>query len=435
MTELSKHEKSGAHAGNRMTITELMNNACKSDTKKAFHFPYDTLGKGIVSKIPITFHNKNVLVVSDLGLLIAEVFLLRKNKISTDKLKFIGHTQDCVDFAISMGITAKLVPYNKLNLFFNGDKEYNYVTANGSIMEFDVVLGNPPYMAGKHLEFMKKCRKLLAPGGRLKFIHPADFIVQKREPTTPKRKIYQSLRNELASSNVDIQFIDNPFGAALFIPLSITSIENTSEEHLRLPTFEDSRTTTYGDNPFKSKNVKTVDSLHVISKWTENGVTEQTLLSKIRGHVPRWISHMQQQNGLHFVSVSGIAGGGYTTEKYSDGVIRCISNMFSLTNNTCMEVLNAPAKARTGKIKPWVSFNTCVEAQNALNFIARTKFIRAYLAIIKVDQHAGDSLMGEIPWLDWSQSWSDNQLNKFFGLSQNEIDLITEITDTITETM
>lgn len=79
------------------------------------------------------------------------------------------------------------------------------------------------------------------------------------------------------------------------------------------------------------------------------------------------------------------------------------------------------------------AFSTKVEAQNALKYI-KTKFARAMLGILKIDQHNEKDTWKKVPLqdftensdIDWSKSISeiDEQLYEKYGLSEEEIAFI-----------
>lgn len=121
----------------------------KLDTTKNVVVPFDTLGKEMIEKMNRATRRSllrgDILVISDIGLLLAVIIFLRESGFPSTRVKFIAHTKEVFGLAVWLGINSILAPYDKLHLFFGGDKDYNYVTADGSIMKFDVIIGNPPY--------------------------------------------------------------------------------------------------------------------------------------------------------------------------------------------------------------------------------------------------------------------------------------------------
>ena len=299
-------------------------------------------------------------------------------------------------------------------------------------MKFDVVVANPPYKAGLHLKFLEWAHDN---ADHAVFIHPSEWLVQKRRITKRghKRRWYKELRDKLTPRCKSVTFIDNPWGkaAGLFVPLSITSLSSSSTA----VKFEDERTAIYNAK-ISPRPEQLVNHLGLCGQWG-NGQTETDVLEKVYMHNESWKPKMHVERGDYYLSLSMLAGNGKTHARYLDGQERTVSNMWSLVNTNSMFVGDRPmeAKAQSGKkrgnIKPWVSFPTEHEAQNALDFLCRTKFMRAWLAIIKIDQNAANSLMDDIPWLDWSEPWPDERINAHFGFTDEEVAWIDRVVEEI----
>ena len=302
-------------------------------------------------------------------------------------------------------------------------------------MDFNIVVGNPPYKAGMHLKFLEACLRQLKDGGEFIFVHPAEWLVQKRE-SAKNIKIYKPLRDALSAYHSDITLIDNPWkgrGVELYVPLTITHISAGAGVD-----FTDDRTASYGGVPIIQKPKVKLNSLHEVTQWGSS-TDVASFLQKIRNHTERWNVFERVKRGNWYINLSSITGNGKTTHTYYDGKVRSVFNMYSLVNSTSLEVSDAPQNARPqggkteGNEKIWFSFPTKEEAQHALDFITRTKFFRVYLALIKIDQHAADVLLGDIPWLDWAIEWTDEMLAEKFNFSIEEWDMMDEVMNHISE--
>jgi hypothetical protein len=299
-------------------------------------------------------------------------------------------------------------------------------------MKFDVVVANPPYKAGLHLKFLEWAHDN---ADHAVFIHPSEWLVQKRRITKHghKRRWYKELRDKLTPRCKSVTFIDNPWGksAALFVPLSITYISNNDS----IIEFKDQRTEVYSTKISKRPEC-TIDHLELCSQWGD-GQVEKSILGKAYKWHETWKPHMQMENGDIYLCLVLLAGGGKTQIQYLDGCERTISNMWTVVNSKCCSLFDTPQRASAmggksvGNVRPWVSFPTEHEAQNALDFLCRTKFMRAWLAIVKIDQHAADRLMDDIPWLDWSEPWPDERINAHFGFTDEEVAWIDRVVEEI----
>lgn len=69
------------------------------------------------------------------------------------------------------------------------------------------------------------------------------------------------------------------------------------------------------------------------------------------------------------------------------------------------------------------SFNTCIEAENAMTYV-KTKFFRCLVGIRKQTQNSSAKDYHYVPMQDFSKPWTDEELYKKYNLSQEEIDFI-----------
>jgi hypothetical protein len=108
--------------------------------------------------------NENILIFSDLGLLIKTYKVILNKKISLDKIYFVCHMEEIRDFALQLIKNVVYVPYNKIgiflqNLYINNGKDYNL-----NIMDFSVIIGNPPYNGILKKDIPKEFDKFLETG-------------------------------------------------------------------------------------------------------------------------------------------------------------------------------------------------------------------------------------------------------------------------------
>ena len=120
-------------------------------------------------------------------------------------------------------------------------------------------------------------------------------------------------------------------------------------------------------------------------------------------------------------------------DMFYDNIERKIYQVFTIINGDLSRNLyTQPQIAKTGNERTWISFDNEIESKNAQNFLTKSVLFRVYLSIIKIDQHAADTLLSWIPWLDWTQEWTDEKLFDFFNLSKEEIKEVYKIINIIT---
>jgi hypothetical protein len=302
-------------------------------------------------------------------------------------------------------------------------------------VKFDVVIANPPYERGKHLDFLDLSFELLNQGGQCIFIHPSEWLVNKKRisSSTKKRSQYKVLRDKYDCHETSIRFVDNPFGenAKIFLPITITSITKNNNSSIRF--IDERKSLVYGKYRFKSPSTFNLQTLAHVSQWGD-GKTEQSFLDKVYATLSNNFKlHLDKVYGNWYVSLSTVSADGFIEHVYLDGVYRKISNMYSVTNSMCLSPTNEPQTTSRGKQKMFVSFQTQSEAQNCIDFLTKTKFMRAYLAIIKSDQNVKSGLTDLLPYLDFTKIWNDSSLYSYFNLTQDEIDYIESIVEKITE--
>lgn len=143
---------------------------------------------------------------------------------------------------------------------------------------------------------------------------------------------------------------------------------------------------------------------------------------------------LAEKRGDYYVSMSLLTCNGKLSVVGYDGKEVITEMMFNIVNERANCILDKPqvAKPQQGKTKgsekPWISFPTEKEATNFLHFITRNKTFRAIYIIQKHDQNAANNMLGFLPWLDWSEEWTDDRTYKHFGFTDKEIACIENIT-------
>ena len=412
---------------NMAFTSKEMNSLLRSESHHV-HTPFRTARKIVQD---VDFNQKKFILV----LYNAEIIysLVHDFNINPRRIVFI------TDHIIKKSYVTSVCGLQNKNVFVlssTKDIEKELERINGSNkVKFDVIIANPPYERGKHLDFLDLSFSLLNEGGQCVFIHPSEWLVNKKliSSSTQKRKKYKLLRDKYNEHETCIRFIDNPFGenAKIFLPITITLVTKNNKPSIRF--IDERRSLVYGKHKFGAPLIARLSTLDHISQWGD-GATEQSFLQKVYGTLSsNFKLHLDKVYGNWYVSLSTVSADGYIEHEYLDGVYRRISNMYSVTNSMCLLPSNTPQVTARGKQKIFVSFKTEKEAQNCIDFLTKTKFMRAYLAIIKIDQNVKSGLTDLIPYLDFTQQWNDIDLYQHFNLTNDEIKYIESIVEKITE--
>lgn len=272
-------------------------------------------------------------------------------------------------------------------------------------MKFDLIVGNPPYLAGMHITFLEECFKQLSSDGMLVFVHPATpFIKQGKGVKDIDLALTQHVKS-LEFKNPALVFGGS---AQLASPVSITTltkavnekiiveIDGHISEHTSLDTVS-IHAGHAGYNSFKQRMVALSDRLvdHAIYPKNKQYASDEP----------------------YYVELSGLVGDFPRNAKNQETVADFFVSCFFYAGKTMQVTPKADLKATGAKYA--YAFPTEEEAVNCLSYL-QTKFARACLAIFKYNLHVYPAQLSTTPWMDFSRSWTDAQLFEHFNLSEDE---------------
>jgi type I restriction-modification system DNA methylase subunit len=344
----------------------------------------------------------------------------------TKKLKSYGHSWENITSRI-FGID--IDP-------FSGIKQAQYILGSKNIIvqdflemnlptswpkEFDVIVSNPPYgtrTTSLHLKFLEKSLEIYKE--KIVFVHPSTPFIDKKGNNKTYNEINESIQNRLES----LTFFNGNgiFGITLKVPCSITVIGN--------PKVNSNFTVDY---LYYKDRKEILSEISDVSLFGKSGILK-SISKKIKLHSQknlhtegnvlgtRDIDNRILKNPNSFiVQFSHIQGNTETENTNLDsGLFK--KNFFILVNIKEYRVEHAVVP----RYNIWFEFKTKEEAENFLNF-CKTDFARFCLSISKRNQHLSNGELKSVPWMDFTQVWTDEKLFKHFNINQEEQEFIKEI--------
>jgi len=262
------------------------------------------------------------------------------------------------------------------------------------VEKFDIVIGNPPYKRKLNLKFLNKVSLI---SNKSLFVHPSSWLIDEKNSNNDfniTRNIHKDTLDKV------VLFNGNPvFNIGLYIPCAITYVDNNKK--------------TKGiDVIDKINNTKiTYSSINDINKFS-NVNEYKTILNKINNNYHLGLQY-NKDNGNYFVNMSRIRGHVYEnnneTKMYKDDFYTTI------TKDAVVEI------EKTKQV--YFSFKNEIEANNFLSYL-KTNFSRFCLSICKNSSDLNRIDFTKIPYLDFTQEWTDEKLYQEFNLTEEEINFI-----------
>jgi len=267
--------------------------------------------------------------------------------------------------------------------------------------KFDVVVGNPPYKRNLHLKILNNICKFLSPNGVVIWLQPARWAqdplsIYKKNSDFNKNKYLPFIEFEL----IPIEKAQKIFNNFIMTDLIISFLRNGESSVLNenkiyelrniMPSFK------------KILNKKFTSILDVVEKNKRSGIRiriKSIAPTNARGNSLSVSDYMYAK----------------TEEIIIDGKINREEWVSYYQRNQYSKNIGDP-------IPLSIKFDSIKEAQNYINY-TNTKFFIFLLFLYKLDANVP---LKYLPWLDFTQEWTDEKLYKYFNLNQEEIKCIEE---------
>lgn len=328
------------------------------------------------------------------------------------KRRFSGHVTFFTQSQEKAGLAPKI--FSNITVEYI-DKEENplYHMENKWPDKFDIIVANPPYGNGGnwklHLDFLDKSLDVCS--GEIVFVHPANqFILPAEVDNKYIKNINEKISNSLSSISL---FNGNPiFGISKHFPLSITHIIKEKKNKQILV-----QNLIMGN----SKKVESIEEINLFNEY----VFIPSIKSKVKSKIiisledklknKRASGERGERTGEYFIQIDSLVGSTDDTNKrkmWKESFFTFIGKNVNVRFDD-----NLPAY--------WFDFTTENECINFLNFL-KTDFARFCLSLLKTDKHV-NSKMWLVPYMDFTQEWTDEKLYAHFNITKEEQVFIKEV--------
>ena len=285
----------------------------------------------------------------------------------------------------------------KLNIYTGSflEEGFNYHMKNvWDIEKFDIVIGNPPFNQMIDMDFVKKSYAI---SDIILFVHPSTWLLDEKG----KQKKFKDTKNLISEHLESIELFNGNklFGIQLFVPCVITYINvNKSIEGIKCTDFINNKNLTY-------------NSILDINKYSDINIYPK-IKGKIFKHKENLLLRKNIVNGEFYVNASQIRGH------------VSINNDSKMTQDDFYTLITKETEVIDRKEKHiFFTFNNRIEGENFINYL-KSDFCRFCLSIYKNNSQLDRGELAIIPWLDFSQEWTDEKLYKHFDISEEEIEFI-----------
>jgi Eco57I restriction-modification methylase len=394
-----------------------------NDGVKSVYVPFETLGADMVYRLPSI--QGEILVVSDAGLLVSILQRLHRERLPFGKVQFLCHTEALQKFGSQLGIRTILVCYNQLN---------TWIKKADMGLKFDVIIGNPPYQSDSAdgtrplwPDFISLGRRLLNTQGFMQMVVPQTWASNSLVPGKGVKNT-SLVRSEDFSKGwlVEADFDVGQYFPGVGSTFSTFIFQLAKPQLTKIKTPAGSFTADYSEMPWVPVNGDEV-VISILRKVCWNN------LSKLK-----WINNGREQAGFRpgTKNVSRVKSGEFkyplanTSAQYSKGefAYSCVEHPSQRVKKVIVSGSGYPRPFYDDGVLGLSLHSRGVSADDhnpeAVISILNSKLIK-FCSSTKPASGSGSYtavIADSIPAIN--EPMSDEQIYAYFGLDQDEIDLI-----------
>lgn len=264
--------------------------------------------------------------------------------------------------------------------------------------KFDVVVGNPPYKKTLHLDFLKLAYEIS--NRWIVWVHPISWIYNRKGAV----KKYSEMKELIGNQIVDLKiFNGNPvFNISLISPLSITFIDKNLNNGGKIQVYDD----------IEGRNI-TYENINDFNKWNNQDIylnLENKILNLAKKK--NLFDYRNKGNGPIFVNFARIRG--HKEEKDPHKMDK--DDFYTLFPKNYIPERKITQDA-------YFSFKDINRAKNFLDFL-KTRWAMFALSIYKNGAQSSGGELKAIPWLDWSDPWTEDRFEKLINATPEEKEFV-----------
>ena len=265
---------------------------------------------------------------------------------------------------------------------------------------FDYSVGNPPFNQMIDMKFVRLSYELC---DITCIVHPSTWLLDEKGKQRAFIETKELIKDHLDS--IELFNGNKIFNIALFVPCVII----------------------YVDKHKKTKGIKCIDKINKI-ELTYDNIDQINKFSNINEYLKLkskiksvefsniWSFYKNSKPLDYMVSFTGIRGN--VNLRTDESMIQ--DDFYTIVSN--VRVVQKSTEVVGDSFLKFY-FNTEKEASNFLSYL-KTYFVRFLLSIYKNNQNLHRGELSIIPWLDFTQEWTDEKLYKEFNLTEEEIKFI-----------
>ena len=273
-----------------------------------------------------------------------------------------------------------------------------YITNEEFLMKkFDLVVSNPPYNIGMEHGVDLKIHKVLEETAKkIVFVHPSRFMLTHKPGVKPIVDLDMK-----KFETVHMFWANGVFGIGLYTPICVTTW-NSEKDNKEITVIDDGYT----------NSIYTCDynKVHIYGKEFSKLLNWANEIDMSMGRLGKLGKTIASTDFAFYLStMRGTPPRGAET-KVKDDFFTIVPK-----ENDKIKTHFVKQGYTSGKYKVTYSFTTKDELDNFVNYL-KTKSVRFILSLSKTANALCDGELNQIPWMDFTRSYSDKDLCKMWNI-------------------